>query len=168
MTFPALVPSARTYVIGNVPQIEQVALSGASFRYRQGNRRVGQTLELAFNNISESELLQIKNHYILQDGSYNIFFLSQEVWSGYAVAPVPSPSNVAWRYATAPVITDGSCDLWSASVKLVSYLVESGDINVELPGMGANPNPIVDYIYDGGSAAATPARDYIIDSGASR
>lgn len=168
MTFPALVPSARTYVIGNVPQIQQVALSGASVRYRQGNRRVDQTLQLAFNNISEAQLLQIRSHYIAQDGSYGIFFLPQETWSGYAVPPVPSPSNVAWRYAAPPVITDGSCDLWSVSVELTSYVIESGDIDIELPTPGADPAPVVDYIYDGGSAAATPARDYIIDSGASR
>ena len=168
MTFPALVPSTRTYILGNVPQVEQVALSGVRTAYRQGSRRVEQTLQLEFNNISEAQLLEIRSHYIAQEGSYGIFFLSPEVWSGYATVPVPSPSNVAWRYAAPPVITDGSCDLWSVSVELTSYVIESGDIDIELPGAGADPAPVVDYIYDGGNAAATPARDYIIDSGASR
>lgn len=168
MTFPALIPSARVYVPGDVPQVQQVALSGAAVRYRQGNRRVDQTLQLAFSNISESDLNQIKAHYIAQDGSYGIFFLPPQTWSGYAVAPVPSPSNVAWRYSAPPIIVDGSCDLWSVEVELVSYVIDSGDIGIELPGPGAEPNPVVDYIYDGLSAAALPAREYIIDSGASR
>lgn len=167
MTFPALVPSARTYVPGNVPQVQQVALSGAATRYRQGNRRADQKLQLTFNNISEADLNLIKAHYISQDGSYGIFFLSPETWSGYATAPVPSPSNVAWRYAEPPQITDGSCNLWSISVSLTSYLIEAGDIDIDLPDAGSDPDPVVDYIYDGLSSAATPARAYLVDSGAS-
>lgn len=168
MTFPALIPSARVYVPGNVPQVQRMALSGSTVSYRQGSRRVDQTLQLAFNNISEADLDLIKAHYVAQDGSYGIFFLPPQTWSGYAVVPVPSPSNVAWRYSTPLVITDGSCDLWSVEVELASYVIESGDIDIELPGPGAEPNPVVDYIYDGLNAAATPARQYIIDSGASR
>jgi hypothetical protein len=103
MAFPALIPSARTYVPGNVPQVQRVALSGVTVGYRQGNRRVEQTLQLAFNNISEADLDLIKAHYVAQDGSYGIFYLSPEVWNGYATPPVPLLSDYAWRYASAPV-----------------------------------------------------------------
>lgn len=168
MTFPALVPSTRTYSPGDVTQVRQVSLSGINVGYRRSDRRVDQSLQLSFNNISESQLNEIRTHYIAQDGSYNIFFLPQEIWSGYTTPPVPSPSNVAWRYASPPIITDGSCDLWSVEVELRSYLVEAGDIDIDVPGPGAEPDPVVDYIYDGLNAAATPARDYVIDSGASR
>jgi len=171
MTFPALVPSVRTYVPGNVPQVQQIALSGSTVAYRQGNRRVGQTLQLSFNNISEADLNLIRSHYVSQDGSYGIFFLSPEIWSGYATAPVPSPSNVAWRYATPPVITDGSCDLWSVAVELTSYLIEEGDISIDNPDGNNGSDPAlpgtVAYIYDGLTSAAAPARAYLIDSGAS-
>ena len=171
MTFPALIPSARVYVPGNVPQVVQVALSGARTAYRQGNRRVEQALQLAFNNISEADLGLIKAHYVSQDGTYNIFFLPPETWSGYTTAPVPSPSNVAWRYATPPVITDGSRDLWSVSVELTSYLIEEGDISIDNPDGDNGSDPAlpgtVTYIYDGLTSAATPARAYLIDSGAS-
>lgn len=171
MTFPALVPSARIYVPGNVPQVQQIALSGSSVAYRQGNRRVGQTLQLAFNNISEADLNLIRAHYISQDGSYGIFFLSPEVWSGYTTAPVPSPSNVAWRYSEPPTITDGSSDLWSVEVELASYLIEEGDISIDNPDGNNGSDPalpvLVDYVYDGLTSAAAPARAYLIDSGAS-
>lgn len=171
MTFPAIIPSARTYTPGDVPQNQQVALSGAYNAYRVGSRRIAQSLGLSFNNISESQLNEIRNHYIAQDGSFNIFFLPQETWSGYTSPPVPSPSNIAWRYGEPPTITDGSRDLWSVEVQLISYVIEAGDISIEIPEGEPGSDPelpsMVDYIYDGLTASASPARAYLIDSGAS-
>lgn len=171
MTFPALVPSARTYTPGDVPQTRQVALSGVDTAYRVGSRRVGQSLSLNFNNITEAQLNQIRNHYIEQEGSYNIFFLPPETWSGYLEPPVPSPSNVAWRYGSPPTVTDGSCDRWSIEVELASYVIESGDIEIDVPDGDTGSDPglptTVSYIYDGLTASASPARAYLIDSGAS-
>ena len=164
MTFPALIPSARVYVPGNVPQVAQVALSGVRTAYRQGNRRVEQTLQLAFNNISEADLNLIKAHYVAQDGSYGIFYLSAEVWSGYATPPVPLLSDYAWRYASAPVVTDGSCDLWSVELELTTYAINFSDLIVD--GGAAAALPAREYILDAGTASATPARDYLINPGA--
>lgn len=164
MTFPALIPSARVYVPGNVPQVAQVALSGVRTAYRQGNRRVEQTLQLAFNNISEADLNLIKAHYVAQDGSYGIFYLSAEVWSGYATPPVPLLSDYAWRYASAPVVTDGSCDLWSVELELTTYAINFSDLIVD--GGAAAALPAREYILDAGAASATPARDYVINPGA--
>jgi hypothetical protein len=166
MAFPALIPSARTYVPGNVPQVQQIALSGSTVSYRQGNRRVEQTLQLAFNNISEADLNLIKAHYLAQDGSYGIFYLSAEVWNGYTTPPVPLLSDYAWRYASAPVITDGSCDLWSVEVELTTYAIDFSDLIFDAGGAAANPSRT--YILDAGAASATPARNYVINSGASR
>lgn len=171
MTFPSIVPSARSYTPGDVPQSVQTSLSGAFNAYRLGSRRIGQSLSLSFNNISESQLNDIKSHYVAQDGSFNIFFLPQETWSGYTAPPVPSPSNVAWRYGEPPTITDGSCDLWSVEVQLVSYVIELGDISIDTPDGDTGSDPglpaVVDYIYDGLTASASPTRAYLIDSGAS-
>jgi hypothetical protein len=166
MTFPALIPSARVYVPGNVPQVAQVALSGVRTAYRQGNRRVEQSLQLAFNNISEADLNLIKAHYVAQDGSYGIFYLSPEVWNGYATPPVPLLSDYAWRYASAPVITDGSSDLWSVEVELTTYAINFSDLIFDAGGAAASPART--YILDAGAASGTPARDYVINSGASR
>lgn len=166
MAFPALIPSARTYVPGNVPQVQQIALSGSTVSYRQGNRRVEQTLQLAFNNISEADLNLIKAHYLAQDGSYGIFYLSAEVWNGYTTPPVPLLSDYAWRYASAPVITDGSCDLWSVEVELTTYAIDFSDLIFDAGDAAASPART--YILDAGAASATPARNYVINSGASR
>jgi hypothetical protein len=165
MTFPALVPSARTYIPGDVPQARQVALSGVDSAYRLGNRRVQQQLTLAFNNISEANLLAIRSHYISVNGTYDIFYLSPEVWSGYATPPVPLLSDYAWRYAGPPAITDGSCDLWSVEVELTTYAINFSDLIFDAGAAAATPART--YILDAGAASATPARDYIINSGAS-
>ena len=164
MAFPALIPSARVYIPGDVPQQQQVALSGANSAYRQGNRRIGQTLGLSFNNISETDLDLIKAHYFSVDGTFGIFFLSAEIWNGYASPPVPLLSDYAWRYASAPAVTDGSCDLWSIEVELITYAINTGDLIFD--GGLAAATPARDYILNGGLAAATPARDYVISPGA--
>jgi hypothetical protein len=164
MAFPALIPSARVYIPGDVPQQQQVALSGANSGYRQGNRRIGQTLGLSFNNISESDLNLIKAHYLSVDGTFGIFFLSAEVWNGYASPPVPLLSDYAWRYAGAPSVTDGSCDLWSIEVELTTYAINLSDLIFD--GVAAAAIPARTYILDAGAASATPARDYVINAGA--
>jgi hypothetical protein len=164
MAFPALIPSARVYTPGDVPQQQQVTLSGVNSGYRQGNPRIAQTLQLAFNNISESDLNLIKAHYLDRQGTFDIFYLSEEVWNGYTTPPIPILSDYAWRYAGAPSITDGSCDLWSIELELTTYAINTGDLVFDAGGAAAAPAR--DYILDAGGAAATPARDYIISPGA--
>lgn len=164
MAFPALIPSARVYTPGDVPQQQQVTLSGVNSGYRQGNRRIGQTLQLAFNNISEADLNLIKAHYLDRQGTFDIFFLSAEVWNGYTTPPIPLLSDYAWRYAGPPVITDGSCDLWSVELELTTYAIDLSDLIID--GLSAAATPARDYIVDSGAASATPARDYVINSGA--
>jgi hypothetical protein len=164
MAFPALIPSARVYIPGDVPQQQQVALSGATSGYRQGNRRIAQSLALSFNNISEADLNLIKAHYLSVDGTFGIFYLSAEVWNGYGTPPIPLLSDYAWRYAGAPSITDGTADLWSIEVELTTYAINTGDLVFDAADAAATPAR--DYTLDAGGAAATPARDYIISPGA--
>jgi hypothetical protein len=165
MTFPALVPSVRIYTPGDIPSTRQVALSGVDNAYRQGNRRTKQGLTLTFNNITEANLLLIRSHYISVDGTYSVFYLPPEIWSGYDIPPVPLLSDYAWRYAGPPIVTDGSCDLWSIEVELVTYAVNTGDVIYDAGGSSATPART--YVLNAGEASTMPARDYVINSGAS-
>jgi len=160
MTFPALVPSARTFSPGNIPQSSQISLSGLVTGFRRGNRRDGQTLSLSFTNLTEAQVNEIKAHYIDRQGTFDIFFLSAEVWSGYATPPIPLLSDYAWRYAGAPTVTDGIVGRWGVDVELVTYAIDTGDLVFD--GELAPASPARSYILDGGAAAATPARDNII------
>lgn len=103
---------------------------------------------------------EIKAHYIDRQGTFDIFFLSAEVWSGYITPPVPLLSDYAWRYAGPPTVSDGIVGRWGVDVELVTYAIDTGDLVFD--GELAPASPARSYILDGGAAAATPARDNII------
>tara|TARA_A100001201_G_scaffold31041_1_gene33572 strand:+ start:5090 stop:5590 length:501 start_codon:yes stop_codon:yes gene_type:complete len=163
MTFPALTPSARTFTAGNYPQTTQTALSGVTSGFRRGNRRINQTVSLSFIDLTETQLNLIKNHYIDRQGTFDYFFLSGEVWSGYGTPPIALLDAYAWRYASAPTISDGIIGRWSVDVELVSHGLDIGDLVFD--GQAASATPARAYNVDGGSASATPARTYVINSG---
>jgi hypothetical protein len=159
-TFPALVPSTRTYNPGGVPSAMRISLSGVVTGFRRGNRRIAQTLGLTFRLLEESDVTLIRNHYDNRSGSFDIFFLSTEVWSGYTTAPVPLISDYAWRYIGAPTITDASCGRWDVEVELETVPIDIGDLIFDA-GLAAAA-PARAYILDAGLASASPARDYVV------
>ena len=163
MTIPALTPSARTFTAGNYPQTTQAALSGVTNGFRRGNRRSNQSVSLSFTNLTETQLNLIKSHYIDRQGTFDYFFLSAEVWSGYGTPPIALVDAYAWRYASAPTITDGIVGRWSVDVELTSYGLDIGDLIFD--GEAASATPARTYNVDGGSASATPARTYVINPG---
>ena len=108
----------------------------------------------------------IKDHYIGQNGTFEIFFLSAEVWGDFATPPIPLLSDFAWRYSSEITITDTSFDRFSVSVELESVPINTGDLVFDAGAASATPDRM--YLLDAGAAAATPARDYTISpSGAS-
>jgi len=165
MTFPSLTPSRRVFSPGVLPVVERVAASGAFNGFRRGNRTKDQTLSLTFNNLTEASVNLIKNHYIDRNGSFDIFFLSTDVWSGYTTPPAPV-LGTAWRYASAPVISDGIIGRWSVEVELISHGILRGDLSIETPGSTDEAAAAAAYIYDAGDST-TVARDYLLNPGAS-
>lgn len=159
MTFPALVPSSRTYSPGDIPQARKVSQSGVATGFRRGNRRTNQTLSLSFTNLTEAQVDLIKAHYVDRQGSFDIFFLPSEIWSGYSTPPVSLLSDYAWRYSSPPTVTDGIVGRWGVDVELVSYAIDFSELIID--GELAAATPAREYILDAGAAAATPARDYI-------
>lgn len=162
MTFPALVPSARTFSPGNIPQSNQISLAGTVSSFRRGNRRTEQTLSLSFTNLTEAQVNLIRNHYIDRQGTFDIFFLPSEVWNGYTTPPVGLLSPYAWRYADTPTITDGIVGRWGAEVELVTYAIDPGEFIFDAEAASASPART--YTLNAGAASATPARDYVISA----
>ena len=161
-TFPSITPSARLYTQGDFPSAIQASSNGVTTGYRRGNRRINQTLQLSFNNLTEAQVTQIRNHYDGQNGSFSIFYLSAEVWAGYTTPPVALVSDFAWLYANAPTISDGIVSKWNIEIELVSVPIDSGDL---LFDAGDSTTTARAYILDGLTSSASPARDNIIDSG---
>ena len=165
MAFPSLIPSVRVFSPGVLPAVQAVAASGAFTGFRRGNRTKNQRLALTFNNLSESEVELIKDHYINQNGTFDFFFLNSSVWSGYVIPPVNS-LDTAWRYVGAPVISDGIIGRWSVELELTSHGILQGDLILDAPGSTDAAAAAADYIYDAGDST-TVARDYLLNPGAS-
>lgn len=97
--FPSLTPNARSLSLGNYPQNEYVGPSGVALRFLYSEtKRVGQTLTLTFNALTETEANSITDHYTTQQGTLIPFDLPSTVWSGYSSVPI-SAVDYQWRYA---------------------------------------------------------------------
>lgn len=160
MTYPALIPSTRVFTPGNTPQARQTSLSGMSDGFRRGNRRIGQSLQLRYLNLVESDFLLLKDHYIDRQGTYDIFFLSTETWNGMATLPVPLLSDYAWKYSKALVVSHASCGRFNVEVELETQPIDGTDLIFD--ALTALASPARDYNLDAGLASPSPARDYII------
>ena len=158
--FPSLAPNTRLYVPGNLPIAVRTSLSGRTTAFRRGNRRIAQTLSMSYEYLTEANMILIKDHYIGQNGTFDIFFLSAEVWGDFVTPPIPLLSDFAWRYSSEITITDTSFNRFTVSVELESVPINTGDLIFDAGAASATPDRL--YLLDAGAAAATPARDYII------
>lgn len=158
--FPALAPTTRTFTVGDVPRKLQTSLSGVAEGYRTGNRRIGQTLIMTFAYLTETQMNLIKDHYFGAKGTYDIFFLSEEIWGDFNTPPIALLDNYGWRYLSMPTITDVGVDRFTVQVELQTIPINTGDLVVD--GELASASPVRAYILDAGGAATTPARDYLI------
>ena len=164
-TFPTLTPTSRLYIQGNFPSAIQSSSSGINTGFRQGNRRVGQVLQLAYTNLTETQVNLIRTHFDTQSGSFEIFFLSENTWSGYSTSPVPLVTDFAWLYNSPPSIKDSILtNRWDIELELVSVPIDAGDLVFD---GGDSATTAREYILDALTSSTSPARTYIIDSGTS-
>ena len=159
-TFPALAPTTRTFTVGDVPRHFQSGLNGITVGYRTGNRRINQSLQVTFEYLTDTQLNLIQTHYVDAKGSYDIFYLTAEMWGDYVNPPIPLLSDYGWRYVGPPSITDVGFDRFTVEVGLQTIPINTGDLIID--GGLAGATPARTYTLDAGGAAATPARDYII------
>lgn len=161
-SFPALAPASRVYTPGDIPIGLQTSLTGVSTGFRRGGRRIAQRLELVFSHLTQDQMNLIKAHYFDRKGTFDIFFLSAEVWGDYAgTPPVGLLDNFAWRYIQTPRIADVSFDRFTIQVSLQTVPIDTGDLIID--GGAAAATPARTYVLDAGAASATPARTYVIN-----
>jgi hypothetical protein len=159
-TFPSLTPTTRLYTQGDFPSAIQASSSGATTGFRRGNRRINQTLQLTFDNLTETQVNLIRTHYDGQNGSFEIFLLDANTWSGYTTPPVPLISDFVWLYATPPTISDGITSKWNVEVELISVPIDTGDVVYD---GGDSTTTARSYILDALTSSSSPARTNIID-----
>ena len=122
-TFPALQPSARTWTPGEYPHAQFRGLNGTQRTVRQSNVMMRSSLRLAFQALTQAQMLSIVAHYLGQQGTFAAFGLPVEVWSGVATASDYSLANYLWRYAEPPTVEDLAADettLYNLELKLES------------------------------------------------
>ena len=126
--FPTLTPSLRTVTPGAVAQSQFRAYGGQESRAQLGAGVHGHTLSLSFSALTFAQAKSIRDHYLGQQGSFVPFDLPSAVWSGFSAYASILPEGYQWIYAEPPQISDTSCEVQSANVRLVAVFnfVETG------------------------------------------
>ena len=110
VSFPALVPSSRSYTPGVFPEQQFQAQNGAVVRVRYGNQRYSSSLSLTFANIIDSKAALILENYaaVMGDDKY-VEFTTDNVAAGVSTGLVPwiqeTNSLLKWKYASPPSVT---------------------------------------------------------------
>jgi len=123
--FPSIKPSARRFTAGEYPTKIYRALSGKTIRRNFGTRPFGYVLELQFDNVNETTVKSIMDHYNTQFGQSEGFALPNEVFAGLSSTVtnlIQAPSNIEWFYSESPSIESVYRNLSTVSVKLAGEL----------------------------------------------
>ena len=117
MSFPALEPTARTWV-GSAPgQGSFVAASGIEVRTLFGANAYGQVLTLNYSNITEDDARLFDDHFISTRGSFTAFTLPPPTYAGMSLQF--APQNTTWRYGGPPEIESVQPNRHNVSVSLI-------------------------------------------------
>jgi len=124
MAYPTLTPTSRSYSSGDYPVKTFKSQSGAESRILYGNRRTGMSLDLQYDNITDTNAELFLDHYDETKGSYTTFNLPSTAlngWAGNTDALDAATAN-SWRYDGPPQITNVRPGISSVQIKLVGVL----------------------------------------------
>ena len=127
VSFPALVPSSRSYAPGVFPEQQFQAQNGAVVRVRYGNQRYSSSLSLTFANITDSNAALILQNYVdvMDDDNYAEFTTSN-VAAGVSTNLVPwireTNSLLKWKYASPPTVTSVKPGLSTVACEFIGEL----------------------------------------------
>lgn len=125
MAFPTLQPTSRNFDAGDYPVKTFKAQSGAEVRILYGSKRTNMMLDLAYDNIADTDADDFVTHFDEVLGTYSTFTLPSALlagWTGATAALTASGTGNQWRYAEAPAITNVRPGRSSVQVKLVGVL----------------------------------------------
>lgn len=97
-TFPALNPTARTYIPGQHANTALQTLDGDETAVRHSNAGLGHILRLGFNGLTADQHFQIVSHYGMH-GRFESFDIPSSITAG---SNITFPSGYVWIYANTP------------------------------------------------------------------
>lgn len=96
--FPALYADAISYDIGALNMSEEETIGAGPIRFRHSLRTTGGIVRLTYENLTQTQMQQIRDHWIGSDGTHRYFTVPTAVWGG---APVGEATSV-FRYDEPP------------------------------------------------------------------
>ncbi len=127
VSFPALIPSSRSYTPGVFPEQQFQAQNGAVVRVRYGNQRYSSSLSLTFANITDANAALILQNFVdvMDDDNYAEFTTSN-VAAGVSTDLVPwireTNSLLKWKYAEPPSVTSVKPGLSTVTCEFIGEL----------------------------------------------
>lgn len=127
VSFPALVPSSRSYSPGVFPEQQFQAQNGAVVRVRYGNQRYSSSLSLTFANITDANAALILQNYVdvMDDDNYAQFTTSN-VAAGADESLTPwireTNSILKWKYAKPPSVKSVKKGLSTVTCEFIGEL----------------------------------------------
>jgi len=117
--FPAIQPLRRSYDFPEFPLKEEGAWPGVAVRYRTGyapNATGGVVLRLTYEDLTDAQMQQIRNHYRTVQGGTVDFNLPPIIWQGNTSGITPSLAR--WRYLAPPEETHKSAGRFDVTIEL--------------------------------------------------
>ena len=97
-TFPAIKPDRISYNLGAL-NLSEVATTGSGpIRFRHSMQVNGHVMQLQYANLVQSQVDQIRSHYIENDGGHGTFVVPSAIWGDADVVPTDS----LYRYTSPP------------------------------------------------------------------
>jgi len=126
-SFPALVPTGRSYTPGVFPEQQFQSQNGSVIRVRYGNQRYSSSLSLTFANISDGNAASILQNYVnvMNDDNY-VEFTTDNVAAGASPVLVPwireTNSLLKWKYASPPSVQSVKPGLSTVTCEFIGEL----------------------------------------------
>ena len=126
--FPGLVPSSRSFDLGDWPISKFRSINGSEVRIKYGDSETEARVSLSYENIKDAEVDQFITHYRACEGSYKRFPLDQKIYNGWSGMTTEGPNqafrpeNARWRYENPPKITNIRPGISTVQVSLIAVI----------------------------------------------
>jgi len=96
--FPALYADAIGYDIGGLNITDEPTIGAGPVRFRHSLRTTGGIVRLTYENLTQTQMQEIRDHWIGSDGTHRYFAVPAAIWGGALVGQVDS----VFRYEEPP------------------------------------------------------------------